>query len=111
MNTAVRVVSTNTNIFSRPIFVLPTLEVRVLALLFGVLFSALALIYVKDLGRRLFIDYQDLKQSSQVLNMQCDRLMLEESAFASPLRIEEIASQKLAMKLPAQEDMVLIEVS
>jgi len=110
MNTAVRVASvSSSNVFGRRLLMLPVLEMRVFILLIAILLSALVLIYVKDLGRRLFINYQDVTQTTQILTVQHDKLMLEESAFASPARVQEIAFQQWNMKLPTQADVVLVE--
>lgn len=88
--------------------VLPLPEIRILLLFLGILLSALFLIYVKDLNRRLFIESEDLQQVSQQLVVEHDRLVLEDSTWASTARIQQIAETELNMKLPTQNDVVLV---
>lgn len=90
-------------------FVLPVPQLSVLVFLLTILLSALALIYVKDFGRCLNIEYEDLQQTAQHLTVDRDRLMLEESAWANSIRVQEIAKQQLGMKLPEPKDVVLME--
>ena len=76
----------------RPIsfdLVLP--ESRVMLLLLVILLSLLGIIYIKDLNRRLFIDYQGLQTKNITLHSFQNKLILEESALESPARIQQIA--------------------
>lgn len=114
MNTAVRVLTSGNaiNAVSRaPSLSLPTPDLRIFALLLVILFTALSFIYVKDLGRRLFIDDQDLQQTAQRLVTEHDKLMLEESTWVTPTRVQQIAEQRWNMHFPASEEVVLVDVS
>ena len=109
LNTAIKGVVIDNAIIKPVDFVLPVPQLSVLVLLLSILLSALALIYVKDLGRCLYIQYGDLQQTAQRLTVDRDRLMLEESAWANSIRVQEIAKQQLGMKFPETKDVVLLE--
>ena len=64
-----------------------------LVLLFAVLLSALALIYVKDLSRKLFIDYQKAEHEIQSQRFEKGRLMIEQSTLATQARVERVAKK------------------
>ncbi len=70
------------------------------ALIALIVLSALALIYVKDLDRRLFITYQSLLREETTQTAQYQQLLLAESAWSREARIQEIATQKLQMVMP-----------
>jgi len=90
------------------VFRLP--ELRILVLLFLVLLTAVTLIYLKDLNRRLFIDYQSKSLQTELLQTDNNRLLLEQSAWANQARVQLIAEQRLGMQIPATKDVVMIKV-
>ncbi len=70
--------------------------------------TAFALVYVKDLNRRLFVQLQQLEQVGNEQSMQWSRLLLEKSAWSSPARIQNMAQKTLGMILPKPKDIQLI---
>lgn len=74
-----------------------------------VLLSAFAIVYVKDLNRRLFIQYQQQQATNNQLNVEHGKLMLEQSTWSSQERMQRLAQNKLAMQVPAAKDIVLIQ--
>lgn len=62
--------------------------------------SALAVIYSTYKSRQLFSALQREYRHEIELEEQWGRLLLEQSTWASPVRIEEVAKKKLAMKVP-----------
>ncbi|MFA6409915.1 MAG: cell division protein FtsL [Gammaproteobacteria bacterium] len=115
MNMSVRALdSTNAELFeerSSLSFAFSISESGILTLLFAVLLSALALIYFKDLNRCLFINYQETAQVTERLIVEHDQLMLEASAWASPPRVQQIATEKWNMRIPSPEEVVLLDAS
>ncbi|MBI5450549.1 MAG: cell division protein FtsL [Gammaproteobacteria bacterium] len=82
---------------------------RILTVLIcGVFLSALAVTYAKHQSRRLFIELQALNTERDNLEIEWGRLQLEQSTWAAPNRIEEIAHQRLQMQLPQAEKIVII---
>jgi cell division protein FtsL len=74
----------------------------------GILLSALAVVYTKHHSRQLFIGLEALKSQRDDLNIEWNRLMLEQATWAAPTRIEAIARDRLQMTLPPSEKIVII---
>jgi cell division protein FtsL len=100
MNTAIRVLTAG---YITPNFkpLQITIGLGTLVLLFVLVLSALSLVYVKDLHRRLFIQYQELEEIHRGKLIQQNNLLLERSAWSAEARIQHIAKNKLAMNMPA----------
>lgn len=78
------------------------------ALALGVMLSALAVVYTKHHSRQLFIELEALKSQRDDLNIEWNRLMLEQATWATPTRIEAIARDRLQMTLPQAEKIVIV---
>ncbi|KTC84171.1 cell division protein FtsL [Legionella brunensis] len=81
----------------------------ILSLLLAVLVSALAVVYVTNEHRISFSELQRLEQQSQQLQLQWGQLLLEQASLATPGRVEELAVEKLQMKLPADKDTFVLQ--
>jgi cell division protein FtsL len=79
------------------------------ALVVLLLMSAFSVIYLKDLSRRMFIRYQHLQQVQQNDEVEWSKLLLEEGAWSTQARIQNIASTQLNMVMPAMKNIVMIE--
>lgn len=90
-------------------FVLPLPEIRVLIMLIAIVISALGCVYIKDLNRRLFINYQEQLQIYQKLEVDKGELMLEVSALSNPARMQQLAAKYWNMEMPASEEVILIK--
>ena len=112
MNTATRVLNYGYFPRSRPIVAkpLPGLQLKVFVLVAAVLISALGLLYVKDLNRRIFINYQTEQQTTRDLHTVWGKLLLEESTWSEQSRIQRIAEQRLGMYVPTQRDIVMVKM-
>lgn len=99
MNTAIRVLTAG---YITPNFkpIRISMGCGTLILLAMLVFSALSLVYVKDLHRRLFIQYQEIQASKEFNLTQNGKLLLEKSAWSVETRIQHIAQGKLAMSVP-----------
>lgn len=71
--------------------------------------TAFALVYIKDLNRRLFIHYQHLLQVRQQAQVEWSKLLLEQSTWATQARVQRIANQKLHMIVPTPQDIVMLK--
>lgn len=89
-------------------FVLP--ELRVLILVFLLLLSAIGVVYIKDLNRRLFITHHKLQVQSEQLNLDKNKLLLERSAWGAQARVQRVAQGQLHMKIPASNDVMMIKL-
>ena len=96
---------------SKPIFAyLPVPKLRVFILAITVLITAFAVVYIKDLNRRLFINYQDLQQTSVNLSVNHSKLLLEEGALSAQARVQRIAARRLGMTEPGVANFKIIKL-
>ncbi len=75
-----------------------------------ILFSALSVVYVKDLNRRLFIELQSQQKTRDSLHIEWGKLLLEESSWATQARVQRIAQQQLDMELPKAKKIKMVQV-
>lgn len=82
-------------------------------MLLGVLIvlTAFAVIYCKDLHRRLFIQQQVLVKQADATKVEWSKLLLEQSALAAQPRVQQIAAKKLNMVVPNPHSIVLVSSS
>lgn len=73
------------------------------------LVSALALVYTKHESRKLFVELEELTRERDQLNIEWGQLQIEQSTFATHGRIEQVASDELALVKPAPDDVFVIE--
>jgi cell division protein FtsL len=82
-----------------------------LLLLYGLITSsALAVVYTKFSTRKLFVEQENLRKQRDNLEIERGRLQLEQSTWASPVRIEQEARQRLNMRMVKATDVVVIEL-
>ena len=79
-----------------------------LSLLFAVLVSALAVVYVTNLHRITFTQLQVVEQQTNELQLQWGQLLLEQASLATPARVQQLAGEKLHMVLPANKQTVIL---
>lgn len=78
-------------------------------LLLVVFITSILVIYYKHLSRQLFADLQALHKTRDALHVEWTQLLLEQGAWGSDARLEKIAREKLNMKLPASDAIVVIK--
>jgi cell division protein FtsL len=109
MNAAGRLV--HQGILSRHLILIHLLTRRqfvTLALIFAVIFSALATIYVTQATRTLHANYQHNLIDQDRLHVERGQLLLERSIWMMPVRIQHIAESKLNMVVPDHHSVVII---
>lgn len=79
-----------------------------IVLAIAILLSAFGVIYLKDLNRRLFIQYQIQDQARTQYEVEWGKLLLEQSTLATQARIQQIAQNKLNMAMPKQQEAMLL---
>ena len=79
-------------------------------LLLVLVICALSVVTSQHKARKLLIELQKEKEFSQHMEVEWGQLQLEQSTWATPGRIGQIAEQKLRMKLPGVEQIKLIRV-
>lgn len=84
--------------------------ILVISVLGLVLLSAFMVVYIKDLNRRLFIQYQQLQQVEQQAKIDTGKLLLERTTLSSQERIQMLA-QKLHMVMPSRKHIIIVSDS
>ncbi len=71
--------------------------------------SAIALVYTKHESRKLFVELEELTHQRDELNIEWGQLQIEQSTWATHARIEQVASDDLALVRPTANEIVLVE--
>ncbi|WP_290785032.1 cell division protein FtsL [Halomonas sp.] len=101
---------TSTSGFGWPLALRSSLSlVVVLTLVVACLASALAVITATHLTREQYGRMQQLEREQQQLQTEWGQLLLEESAWSSPARIERLAMERLEMRLPDVDEVEVIQ--
>ncbi len=78
-------------------------------LLLAVLTSAIAVFYTKHSSRKSFVVLQELQHTRDKLNEDWGRLLIEQSTWGNPARVEQQARQRLQMALPSAGNIEVIK--
>lgn len=80
-----------------------------LSLLFlACLATAFGVVATTHATRGQYAELQQLEQEQSQLNTEWGQLLLEEGAWSTPARIEQIATQRLGMRIPDVDDVEVI---
>jgi cell division protein FtsL len=71
--------------------------------------SSLALIYTKHESRKLFVELESLTHERDQLNIEWGQLQIEQSTWATHARIEQVATDDLALVRPEATEIYVIE--
>lgn len=77
--------------------------------LFLVLASCIALVQTSHKGRRMFSELQDLRREAMQLEEEWGRLLLEQSTWASPDRVQRLAEKELNMQAPDIREVIMVK--
>lgn len=99
-----------TRVDSIPLIALPVPGLGMMLIIMTLLITAFGIIYIKDVNRRLFIDHQELQQSSAMLQTDYEKLLLEKSAWSRQNRIQALAEQRLNMQVPAGDSIIMVKL-
>jgi len=75
----------------------------------AVFLSAIALIDARHQNRVLFEQLEQMHQERDQLNIDWGRLLLEESTWSTHAYIEQSATQKLDMGVPADPQVLVVK--
>ena len=79
-----------------------------LVLLAVVIACALGVVTSQHKARKLFVELEKEKERAQQMEVEWGQLQLEQSTWAMPARVENIASIKLQMQLPKSTQIQFI---
>ena len=80
----------------------------VICLWLAVLSSAIAVVYVSYHSRVQFNLLENLRKEQSQLQVIWGQYLLEESTWATYGRIEKLAQEKLSMKIPVPEQIIMV---
>lgn len=78
------------------------------ALIVANLVTALAVVETRQHHRQLFVQATKLEKARDELNIEFGRLQLEQATWAESNRIDQVARDRLGMKFPEGNDIVVI---
>lgn len=70
--------------------------------------SALGVVYARHEARKAFIELQGLYSARDALDIDWDRLLIEQSTWATHARIEQLARERLGMRVPDPAAVVIV---
>ena len=85
------------------------LNIPMLIMVALVIVSSVGVIYSKHMNRNEFIQLQKLEKQRDLLNEEWGRLLLEQSTWGSPSRVEQQAKTRLDMVVPKADSTVVIK--
>lgn len=111
MNVAVKTINSVSVLSPRILTWTLSLKKIVLVCIFAlvVTISAFAVIYVQDVNRRLLGNLQNLASARVQLQSQWSQLLLEQSTWSAQARIQQMASKKFNMLIPAPKSIVMVD--
>ncbi len=74
----------------------------------AVLATALTVVWCVHRNRTLFVALQELQQTRDKLDVEWGQLQLEQSAWSTHGRIEQIAREQLDMRRPRPAEIVVV---
>ncbi len=80
-----------------------------LTIMLVVLLSGLGVVTTKFMTRELFKEHQILAQEADALEVEWNQLLLEQGAWATNARIEQVAHGHLNLEFPKVADISVIE--
>lgn len=82
---------------------------RCVGLMLLCLVSSFATIHATHECRKLYAQLQDLEAARWYLDEEYSRLLLEQSAWASHYRVEQVAEGEMSMQAPAVDKLRVLE--
>ncbi|NNM60374.1 MAG: cell division protein FtsL [Legionellales bacterium] len=73
-----------------------------------VFLSAFSIVYVRDYERQMITELQGMQITYDAMLTQRSQLLLEQAAFSTQTRIQDVAVQKLGMAFPEQEAVITL---
>lgn len=70
--------------------------------------TAVGVVYLKYLSRQSYTDISRSQQEIDQLDVEWNRLQIEEGTFSGHARVERTAEERLGMSLPDLEETVMI---
>lgn len=82
----------------------------IVSLLSLFLLTAMLIVYVTNESRSLSSELEKQEQRTHALYLEWGQLLLEQASLVTPARVEQVASQKLGMRLPVKPNTLVLDV-
>jgi len=79
-----------------------------LVLLAALIACALALVTSQHQARKLYVELQKEQERAKQIEIEWDQLQLEQSTWATPARVEKLATQALGMRVPSSSRIQVV---
>ncbi|MFT4248460.1 MAG: cell division protein FtsL [Pseudomonas sp.] len=83
-------------------------RILLIVLLASSVASAIGVVYMRHMHRKLFVELSRLERERDELNIEFGRLQLEQATWAESNRVDQIARERLGMKFPETNDIVVV---
>ncbi|AXI84508.1 cell division protein FtsL [Xylella taiwanensis] len=70
--------------------------------------SAIGVVYMRHLHRKLFVELSHAERVRDDLNIEFGRLQLEQATWAEANRVDQVARERLGMKFPESNEIVVV---
>ncbi|MEA9748673.1 cell division protein FtsL [Xanthomonas campestris pv. raphani] len=70
--------------------------------------SAIGVVYMRHMHRKLFVQLSKLEHTRDELNIEFGRLQLEQATWAESNRVDQVSRERIGMKFPETSDIVVI---
>jgi cell division protein FtsL len=80
-------------------------------LLVAVVMCASSVVTSQHKARKLYIELQKEKEYAQQMEVEWGQLQLEQSTWATPARVEKVATQQLKMQLPKKGQVRFVKLN
>ncbi|KQR11462.1 cell division protein FtsL [Xanthomonas nasturtii] len=70
--------------------------------------SAIGVVYMRHMHRKLFVQLSKLEHARDELNIEFGRLQLEQATWAESNRVDQVARARIGMKFPETNDIVVV---
>ncbi len=74
----------------------------------GVLMTAVGVVYAEYASRRHFVELESLRAERDAINVEWGRLQIEQGTWATHGQVERLAREKLKMRIPSADEVVVI---
>ena len=79
-----------------------------MVLLSFVFVTSLAIVYTRHQHRLQYVEFNSAVETRDALNIEWNQLLVEESLWSFPHRVEKDAARSLSMVMPAAEDIIVL---
>ncbi|MCR6663488.1 MAG: cell division protein FtsL [Luteimonas sp.] len=85
-----------------------TLRIILAVLVVANVLSAIGIAHARHQHRQFYVELTRLERARDELNIEFGRLQLEQATWAESNRIDQVARQRLGMRFPGTDEIVVV---